>query len=427
MRICMLSVHTCPLAALGGKKTGGMNVYVRDLAIEFARRGHLVEVFTRSQDACAPRVSHELGPNCRVVHIPAGPETPLSTDEVYDYLDEFTAGVLDYARRRERIYDIIHSHYWLSGLVARKLRAAWGAAIVQMFHTLGHMKNEVYEFTGALASETRVQAETEIMGFADAIVAASPLEKSQMALRYAADPHRITIIPLAVDHRRFHPIPQDEAKARIGMPIDKRLVLYVGRIEPLKGIDTLLLAMRRVFEAWPDGEGRLCLAIIGGDVNAPREQLSKEMIRLQDMSQQLGMAHLTAFLGRRNQEALPNYYSAADVVVIPSHYESFGLVALEAMSCGTPVIASRVGGLTFTVIEGVTGYQVPNGDDAAMADRILRVLKDDELRRKLGWQAQELAACYRWPDVAARLELLFQSVHRARETEEYEKARFVSA
>ncbi|NOX63979.1 MAG: glycosyltransferase family 1 protein [Chloroflexi bacterium] len=417
MQICMLSVHTCPLAALGGKKTGGMNVYVRDLAIEFARRGHFVEVFTRSQDACAPRVSHELGPNCRVVHIPAGPETPLSTDEVYDYLDQFTAGVLGYARRHGRSYEVIHSHYWLSGLVARKLRAVWGAPIVQMFHTLGRMKNEVYEFTGELASETRIRAEAEIMAFSDAIVAASPLEKSQMVIQYGASPQRIAIIPLAVDHRRFRPIPQDEAKAHIGLPTDKRLVLYVGRIEPLKGVDTLLLAMRRVFEAWPRCRKRLCLAIIGGDVKAPREQLSKEMIRLQDLSRELGMAHLTAFLGRRNQDALPDYYSAADVVVIPSHYESFGLVALEAMSCGTPVIASRVGGLTFTVVEGVTGYQVPNGDDQAMADRILRVLQDDELRRRLGEQALELAACYRWPDVAARLERLFRAVMEGKKQE----------
>ncbi len=417
MRICMLSVHTCPLAALGGKKTGGMNVYVRDLAKEFASRGHLVEVFTRSQDVCVPRTSHELGPNCRVVHIPAGPETPIDTMDIYDHLDEFVAGVLQYAKDRDRQYDIIHSHYWLSGLVALRLREAWGAPIVQMFHTLGLMKNEVFEFTGELVSETRIEAEREIMHSADRISAASPMEKTQMVWRYGAPPNRIVVTPLAVNHKRFHPIPQDEAKRYLDIPDEKRIVLFVGRIEPLKGIDTLLHAMERVFVAWPECCNKLCLTVIGGDANVPREQMTDEMKHLQDMTNELGMNDLVLFLGKRSQDVLPYHYSAADVLVMPSHYESFGLVALEAMSCGTPVIASRVGGLSFTVIEGVTGYQIPDGDDATMADRILRVLQDDELRERLGSQAVELAACYSWPDVASQLEEIFASLLLEREQE----------
>lgn len=407
MRICLLSVHTCPLAALGGKKTGGMNVYVRDLARELARRGHLVEVFTRVQDACAPRLSHELGPNCRVIHIPAGPETPLETDEVFNYLDEFVTGVLDYAKAHHRSYDIIHSHYWLSGLVAERLRAAWGAPIVQMFHTLGHMKNDVFDYTSERVSDLRIEAETGIMAFADCITAASPLEKTQMVVRYGAKPARVQIVPLGVDRELFHPIPQTEAKLHLDIPTDKRIVLFVGRIEPLKGIDILLKAMRRVFAAWPEGQDYPYLAVIGGDANVPREQMSREMVRLQDMSRSLGLTQLVSFLGRRQQELLPYYYSAADVVVIPSYYESFGLVALEAMSCGTPVIASRVGGLSFTVAEGITGYQVPGGDDAALADRILRILQDDDLRHRLGFQAEQISSCYSWPDIAGRLEEIF--------------------
>ena len=404
----MLSVHTCPLAALGGKKTGGMNVYVRDLAREFARRGHMVDVFTRSQDACVPRTSHELGPNCQVIHIPAGPETPLGTDEIYDYLDEFTDGVLAYAEDLGRTYDVIHSHYWLSGLVAQQLAAAWGVPVVQMFHTLGHMKNEVSEYTNERASDLRIQAETDIMHFANVITAASPLEKTQMVWRYGASPQRIEVVPLGVDRERFYPIPQERAKDHLGIARDKRLVLFVGRIEPLKGIDTLLQAMRRVFEAWPWCHDRLCLMVVGGDnTNGAREEMSEEMARLLDLRNELGLERLVTFLGKRSQDILPYYYSAADVLVMPSHYESFGLAALEAMSCGTPVIASRVGGLSFTVVEGVTGYQVPHGDDEAMADRILRVLQDDDLRHRLGDQAFKLAECYSWPDVAERLESIF--------------------
>ncbi len=410
MRICMLSVHTCPLAALGGKKTGGMNVYVRDLAREFARRGHLVEVFTRVQDACAPRLSHELGPNCRVVHIPAGPESPLETDQVYDYLDEFVAGVLAYADANQRTYDIIHSHYWLSGVAAERLRTAWGTPVVQMFHTLGHMKNDVYEYTGEMVSELRIDAETALMATVDCITAASPMEKAQMVMRYGAAPAKVAVVPLGVDRDLFHPIPQEEAKAFIDVPADKRIVLFVGRIEPLKGVDTLLRAMHRVFDAWPEAAESVNLAVIGGDANVPREQMSAEMVRLHDMSIELGLENLTAFLGRRRQELLHYYYSAADVVVIPSYYESFGLVALEAMSCGTPVIASRVGGLSFSVVEGVTGFQVPAGDDSLMADRILRILRNDDLRRRLGFQAEQMSSCYGWENIAERLEETFARV-----------------
>lgn len=406
-RVAMISYHTCPLAMLGGKKTGGMNVYVRDLAKEFARRGHDVHVFTRSQDVCAPKLSHELGPNCEVIHIPAGPETPIETDDVSAYLEEFAEGVLAFAAAQGEGYDVIHSHYWLSGLVAERLRAAWGAPIVQMFHTLGIMKNEVAAYTGEQASEARIAAERRIMAFADRITAASPLEKTQMVWQYGAPADRVAVVPLAVNHHRFHPIPQEAAKRHLDIAQEKKLVLFVGRIEPLKGVDTLLRAMRRVFDAWPGCRQRLCLVVIGGDANVPRAQMSAEMARLLEVRSQLGLGDLVAFLGRRNQEILPYYYSAADVVVVPSHYESFGLVALEAMSCGTPVIATRVGGLSFTVLEGITGYQVADGDDEAMADRILHVLQEDDLRRRLGMQAQEIAACYRWPDVAAQLEALF--------------------
>ncbi len=415
MRICMLSVHTCPLAALGGKKTGGMNVYVRDLARTFGRRGHQVDVFTRSEDPCVPRISHELGPNCRVIHIPAGPETPLPGPEaIYDHLDAFVAGVLDYARAHNRTYDLIHSHYWLSGLVAERLRRVWDVPMVQMFHTLGHMKNDIFEYTGERVSDLRLEAETGIMAVADCLIAASPLEKTQMVVRYGARPDRIQVIPPGVDRELFHPIPQAEAKTVVAAPPDRHLVLFVGRIEPLKGVDTLLRAMSRVFAAWPPDEPHPCLAVIGGDANVPREQMSREMLRLQDLSHELGLTDLVAFLGRRQQEILPYYYAAADVVVIPSYYESFGLVALEAMACGTPVIASRVGGLSFTVVEGITGYQVPGGDDAIMADRILRILRDEELRRRLGAQAEQMASCYGWPDIAARLETLFAGLIAAK-------------
>ncbi|MCB0228221.1 MAG: glycosyltransferase, partial [Anaerolineae bacterium] len=190
----MLSVHTCPLATLGGKETGGMNVYVRDLSRELARQGHQVDVFTRSQDACVPRVCHDLGDGAQVIHIPAGPEIPVSKETIYEHMPEFVARVQEFAQSNHRRYDVIHSHYWLSGVAAEELSQAWGGIpVIQMFHTLGHMKNQIAQAPHEYASQQRIDSEQAIMAFADRIVAGSPLDKAQMVWLYNADTHKIDV------------------------------------------------------------------------------------------------------------------------------------------------------------------------------------------------------------------------------------------
>ncbi|MBE9508120.1 MAG: glycosyltransferase, partial [Chloroflexi bacterium] len=220
LRIAMLSVHTCPLATLGGKETGGMNVYVRDLSRELARRGHHVDVYTRSQDASIPHISNGLGHGARVIHLPAGPEHPYPKHLVYDHLPEFTHGVLEQAQADSISYDVLHSHYWLSGVAARELRERWGAPIVHMFHTLGEMKNAVAQRPEERETERRIGAETQIARFADALVAATPVEEEQLVRLYSADPARIHTISPGVDVERFHPIPPAHAKESIGLCAD---------------------------------------------------------------------------------------------------------------------------------------------------------------------------------------------------------------
>jgi D-inositol-3-phosphate glycosyltransferase len=342
-RIAMLSVHTCPLAMLGGKKTGGMNVYVRDFSRELGRQGILVDVFTRSQDDCQPRIKHDLGFGGRVIHIPAGPEKPIPIDDIADYLDEFTQGVLNFATSENIQYDIIHSHYWLSGLVADRLRDAWEVPIVHMFHTLGHMKNQIAQSDSQRASDARLAGEYQVMALADKLIAATPAEEAQLQELYHADPAKIAIIPPGVDLERFQPIPKDEAKKRVGIPCGDTNILFAGRIEPLKGIDTMLRAMALIQQRRPEVLHNACMAIIGGDPWA--DDLDEEMARLQQLRHDLDIHDLVTFLGAKDQDLLPNYYAAAEMVVMPSHYESFGMVALEAMAMGTPVIASEVGGL----------------------------------------------------------------------------------
>ncbi len=409
LNICMLSVHTCPLATLGGKETGGMNVYVRDLSRELARQGHQVDIFTRSQDPCVPRFSHNLGVGARVIHVPAGPESPVSKETMVEHVPDFAAWVQQFAASHHRRYDLIHSHYWISGLVAEQLRAAWGEIpIVQMFHTLGQMKNQVAQAPHEFATQQRLDAESAILDFADRVVAGSPLDKAQTAWLYGADPHKIAVIPPGVDLTRFRPIGELEAKSFIDVPADKRMVLFVGRIEPLKGIDTLLRAMKQVAEDCGGCEG-LTVAIVGGDPAVPLEQMSDEMARLHRLRAELGIEELVTFLGKRDQELLPYYYCAAEVVVMPSHYESFGMVALEAMACGTPVIASRVGGLRFSVVHGYTGLHVPVRDADALAAAILKLFKNDALRWQLSANSRKVAQGFGWPVITGQIVALFRA------------------
>jgi len=407
LRIAMLSVHTCPLATLGGKETGGMNVYVRDLSRELARRGHHVDVYTRSQDPSIPRISG-LGYGARVIHLPAGPEHPYDKHLVYDHLPEFVEGVLAQAEADDVRYEVLHSHYWLSGVVARELRQHWDTPIVHMFHTLGKMKDAVAQRPEERETPRRIEVETEIVRFADALIAATPAEEEQLVRLYSADPSRICLISPGVDTERFHPIPAAQAKERIGLCPDSRIILFVGRIEPLKGIDNLLQAIARVVERRPELREGLCVPIIGGDPNRIRED--DEMVRLQELREGLGISDVVTFLGAKDQDTLQYYYSAAEMVVMPSDYESFGMVALEAMACGAPVIASDVGGLAFLVRHGRTGYRVPARDPAALAARITRLLTDEGLRRRIGQRAACWAESYAWPRIADQIEALYQEV-----------------
>jgi D-inositol-3-phosphate glycosyltransferase len=412
----MLSVHTCPLATLGGKETGGMNVYVRDLSRQLGAQGIAVDCFTRSQNPNIPRVSHKLGPNCRVIHVPAGPEAPYGKELFVEHIPEFVQGVKDFARREGLHYDVIHSHYWLSGLAAKELRRAWGAPIIQMFHTLAQMKNSVATGPTEWESDRRIQGEAEVMSAADRLVAATPLERAQMVWLYGASADKIAVVPCGVDLELFHSLPQAEAKRHLGLSDSRRIILYVGRIEPLKGIDTLLRAVALIAPDFPTWCDDLSLVIIGGAPGAGAEQTNAELARLDRLRGELGLEELVTFSGAKDQDTLVYYYAAADMVVMPSHYESFGMVALEAMACGTPVVASKVGGLAFNVQDGQTGYLVPERDAPALAEKIRLLLCDEELRQRLGRQAARWARRYGWPAIAAQIVDLYEEAQPLPET-----------
>ena len=392
LRVAMLSVHTCPLAALGGKETGGMNVYVRELSRELGRMGLAVDVFTRSQDPTIRRVV-PLGDGARVVHLPAGPETPISREGIYEHLDEFIDRIDGWREANGIEYGLIHAHYWLSGVAALALRERWGGVpILQMFHTLGRFKNGAARRLADLEPSVRLDEEARIVRHVDGLVAASAMERRALVDEYGADPAHAAVIPCGVDTDLFRPDDRENVRSRLGIG-DEPLVLYVGRIAPIKGLETLLAATARLRAR---GSG-VRVMIVGGEADEPSDGHEAEIRRGADA---LGLRDAVRFIGAQPQQTLRDYYVAADVTVLPSYYESFGMVALEAMACGSPVIASRVGGLATTVRDGVTGFLVRDGDADALAERIDALVDDPDLRYRLGREGVQWAARHRWPCVA---------------------------
>jgi len=362
-----------------------------------------VDVFTRSQNEHVPHVLHDLGYGNRVVHIRAGPEYPVPKAELKAYLPQFVDGIREFGDSKGMTYDLIHSHYWLSGLAAIDLKHVWGTPIVHMFHTLGLMKNRVAQTPEELEGEYRIEGEQEVLRGADRIIAATTAEYAQLLWLYQAEMSKVTIIPPGVDVCRFYPIPVDEAREFIGVPPCGRMLLFVGRIEPLKGLDVLIEALGSMQKKEVLKENPFCLVIIGGDPDESTEHDNIEMTRIKALSEQYGLKDMVTFLGRRSQDSLPYYYSGAEAVVVPSQYESFGMVALEAMACGKPVVASQIGGLAYLVQDGITGYTVPVDDPEALARRLTSLIQDQELRDRMGKQAVMVAQDYAWDKIAAKL------------------------
>jgi len=410
LRIAMLSVHACPLAKLGGRDSGGMNVYVRELARELAKRGVEIDVFTRWREPDDPRIQ-TLAPGARVIHIPSGPVRYIPKLEVYERIGDFTAQVADHIEAEGRSYDLIHSHYWLSAVVARDLARRWSLPRIQMFHTLGLVKREVMDEDIDGESEARIAVEREAARESDGLVAASEIEASELMQLYGADPERICVVPCGVDPDVFRPMRQADARAALGRDQCERLVLFVGRIEQIKGIDVLLESLGLLFGKRPDLRSEICLLVVGGALDPGDDAPETEkVLELRRLVHEHRMEDNVDFVGSLDQPRLAQWYAAADVCAVPSLTESFGLVALESMACGTPVVATRVGGLQTVVQHGESGLLVPAGDHRALAEAIERVLTDHRLRMHLAHGARERAELFTWSRVGDGIESLYQRV-----------------
>jgi D-inositol-3-phosphate glycosyltransferase len=399
----MLSMHTSPLAPLGGRETGGMNVYVRAVAGELAALGVGCDVFTRRIDAATPELE-PLGNGSRLINIEAGAVSYLDKEDLPPLVEAFAAGVEAFRAREGLEYDLIHSHYWLSVAAGDLLARRWGVPHVAMFHTLGDVKLRAR--ASEHESSERLETERRLVHTLDRIVAATQHERQLLRQLYRVSPDRVAVIPLGVDLARFEPRDRAQARAALDQPLEGRIVLAVGRLEPLKGFDILIRALAEMTER----EG-VQLLLVGGD-----ERAESERLRLDAVAREVGVAERVRFVGAVPHERLALMYSAADVVVMPSFYESFGLVAVEAMASGVPVVASRVGGLTSTVQDGRTGYLIPWRCPGPFAEKLDLLLENTALRDALGANAARSMQAYSWQAVASRLQAEYVTVIEERST-----------
>jgi D-inositol-3-phosphate glycosyltransferase len=395
-RLAFISTHTSPLALPGGAKAGGMNVYIAELTRELGRTGHQIDIFTRADHRDLPPIV-DLAPNVRVIHIPAGPPTHLDPIDVHPWVPDFTRGLNDFVRHDGHTYDLIHSHYWLSGLSGIALADQWQRPHIAMFHTLGEVKNRARRTEREPA--VRIDSERLIVQRSDRLICATPHERDFLAQLYGAHPDCISIVPGGVDLQRFQPGDRTAARRQLALP-DGPLALFVGRLEPLKGVDIALRAI-----ALTDLDTPLHLLIVGGDDHA-----APERHRLQTLARTLGIAHRVTFIDAVPPDRLATYYRAANVCLVPSYYESFGLVAVEALASGTPVIATRVGGLQYTVRDGRTGYLVSWRCPEPFAERLETLLHNQDLARRFARAAPDSVSHFDWATVARQISGVYESL-----------------
>ena len=391
-RVAVLSVHTSPLEQPGTGDAGGMNVYIVQTATRMARRGVEVEVFTRATSSELPPVA-ELAPGVTVRHITAGPFEGLGKQDLPAQLCAFTAGVLRAEARREPgYYDVVHSHYWLSGQVGWLARDRWGVPLVHTAHTLARVKNAALAEGDAPEPHTRMIGEQQVVAEADRLVANTAAEAAQLVELYGADPARTVTIPPGVDLERFTPGSQQAARAAMGLPPDAVVLAFVGRIQPLKAPDVLLRAAAEMLHRDPALRARLRLLVVGG----PSGTGLAEPTALQELAVVLGIPDLVRFAPPQGGADLAAVYRAADVVAVPSHNESFGLVALEAQACGTPVVAAAVGGLPVAVADETSGLLVEGHRASDWADALSAVALHPSRARALASGAIEHALHFSW-------------------------------
>lgn len=393
--VAMLSVHTSPLDTPGRTKdAGGMNVYIRELARQLGHSQVSVDIFTRQTNEYQPRIV-QLSPRVRVIHIKAGLSTPIDKDELYPYLSAFAQHIDAFRLSEGAEYDILHSHYWLSGAVAMQLARCWDVPHIIMFHTLAHLK----QLANPRQAESllRLKMEGHLINHADRIIATTTGERQQIIRHCGATPGKVRVIPCGVDLKRFVPYDRQFARQQLGLKQHQPVLLFVGRLDPFKGPDLLLRATAMM-------EQEAQVVIVGGNPSG-----DEELQKLRRLATDLKISKRVHFPGAQPQQELPLFYNAADLTVVPSYHESFGLAAVESLACGTPVVATRAGGLTTVVRHGETGYLVPRCP-GFFAERLDALVRNPDLLSQMRQAARPSVLQYSWKNVAGQVRELYEDV-----------------
>lgn len=401
-RVALLSVHSSPLARVGSSHAGGMNLYVRRLADDLSRTGLRVDMFTRRTDRSSPEIV-TLASGARLIHLSAGPARILPKNVLPLHVPGIVGAMRSFMEREDISYDVLHGHYWLSGLVAARVRDDVRTPIVHMFHTLSKAKEFHLGRPDPSDSALRPDGERCVINSADVIVGATESEKEYIEKLYSRTPARFDVIPPGVDLDHFRPRGKRSSRKALGITGD-RVVLFVGRCDRIKGLDHLLYAMADIA---PSSHYPLRLVVLGHDGD------QRQVAAYRQMASRLGLDAIVDFRGVVSQEELPLYYSAADVLAMPSAYESFGMAAVEALACQTPVVAFRVGGLAVTIKDGQTGFLAAPGDRSDLTAKLQTALWSEDLE-VMGRQARLSAQRYRWENVARRTMTLYQQLHAGR-------------
>ncbi len=406
-RIAMISVHECPLASSEGKERGGINVYVYELSKALTRLGWQIDMYTRMQDSVNPAVV-QVNDNARVIHIPAGPKTPIPKQQVIGHLDEFSRNMAEFIRDDGATYNYIHAHYYYSGVVGRYIadNSQYSIPLVMTFHTLGLLK-QLTTTNHADDPKERILIEKELVAAATKIIATSDNDATYLKALYDAPSARIAIIPPGVDTRLFHNAPKEEAKQAIGADPTHRIILSVGRIDPVKGLDVLLYGLKLMINAHPEYAQNTCLWIVGGDVEEKRREWNSEQAKLESIRETLGLRTTVKFIPAQSQEKLPDYYNAADVLVMASHYESFGMVALEALACGTPVIATDVTGISPLVKAFPKGHIISANNPILLSQKLAHVLSHPPLVQA---DTQKIISSLDWSETAKKVIYVYEAL-----------------
>ena len=388
-KVAILSVHSSPLGRPGEGDTGGMSIYILELTKELVKLGHTVDIYTRVQSPTTPQVI-EIAPGVRQIHILAGEPADIDKLLVYDTAPDFACQTEGFRKQHDLKYDVIFSHYWISGIAGQYLQIWWQVPHLVMFHTLGAIKNAIG--IGEDEPDLRIEEERQVAQTCHRIIAATENEKIALFRFYDVPPEKVSVIPCGVNFSLFKPMDKAAARQKLGLK-EGKIVLFVGRIERLKGIDRIINALPFLGDITPQ------VIVVGEDGNRPGE-----VQKLKALAENQGVGQFITFRGVVDHEQLPLYYNAADVCAFPSFYESFGLVPLESLACGTPVVATEVGDLKHIILDGQTGYVIPNGQAPLLAEKLGLILrgKSPEMRDPKG--IRDSISRYDWSNIALLIE-----------------------